>query len=313
MIRGQKKVRGDNMEKKSICKIALVLVAASWGGGFPITKVALDSGIEPNAIMAIRFLIASILLFIFLKWKKVVITREEITLGLGAGVILGLAFSLQTVGLQYTTASKNAFITGAYVVGVPFLLWFLTKVRPQGIVYISSFICFIGIGFLSLDGDLSMNYGDLLTLVCAFFFALQIAIIGANIKEKNPIVINAFQMFSGGILTLILNIIFEDFSIITTKMNIVQVSAIGYLIICNTLIAYLVQTIAQKYVASSTASLILSTEILFGAITSMIFMGDPMNIRIVVGGLLIFFSIILSEGDFSKWKKKQTLKSMNGK
>jgi len=292
------------VQKKTVCKIALVCVAATWGGGFPITKIALDSGMAPNAIMSLRFLIASLLIFLFLFIKKVKITKEEMKLGLGAGLVLGTAFSLQTVGLMHTTSSKNAFITGAYVVCVPFMLWMLTKKRPKLITYISSIICFTGIGFLSLDGDLSMNYGDVLTLICAFFFALQISIIGARIGKMNPVVINAFQMFSGGLLTLLLNITYENFSIVTTRLTTVQVVAVGFLIIFNTLIAYLVQTTAQKYVESSTASLILSTEILFGAITSVILLGDPVTMKTVMGGLLIFASVVIAETELKFFNKK---------
>ncbi len=290
------------MEKKNIYKGALILVAASWGSGFPITKIALDSGIAPNALMSIRFLVTAIILFFYLVLSKTKIEKSEINLGLGAGVILGLAFSLQTVGLVYTTSSKNAFITGAYVVMVPFISWFLTKEKPKIIIYIASFICLLGIGLLSLEGDLSMNYGDFLTLICAIFFALQMSIIGATIKKKNPIVVNTFQMLSAGILTFILNVLFENFSLTSTRLNLIQVSAIGFLVICNTMIAYLVQTAAQRHVPASTTSLILSTEILFGALASVIFMGDDLTFKMVLGGILIFTSVILAEGNF-KWKK----------
>lgn len=288
------------MKKNTMFKGALFLVAIVWGGGFPITKIALDSGMAPNAIMAVRFLISSLLIFLFLFFKKAKMTKADAKLGLMAGVILGLAFSFQTVGLKYTTPSKNAFITGAYVVLVPFLLWLMTKKRPKAIVYISSLLCFIGIGLLSLDnGEIGMKYGDLLTLVSAVFFALQISVIGANIGDKDPLVINAFQMLSGGILTLILNICFENFSIVTVRMTGIQVAAVGFLIIFNTLFAYVVQTIAQKYVSSSTAALILSTEILFGALTSVIFMGEHITTRAILGGVLIFVAVLLSESDYN--------------
>ena len=288
------------MKKNTMFKGALFLVAIVWGGGFPITKIALDSGMAPNAIMAVRFLISSLLNFLFLFFKKAKMTKADTELGLLEGVILGLAFSFQTVGLKYTTPSKNAFITGAYVVLVPFLLWLMTKKRPKAIVYISSLLCFIGIGLLSLDnGEIGMKYGDLLTLVSAVFFALQISVIGANIGDKDPLVINAFQMLSGGILTLILNICFENFSIVTVRMTGIQVAAVGFLIIFNTLFAYVVQTIAQKYVSSSTAALILSTEILFGALTSVIFMGEHITTRAILGGVLIFVAVLLSESDYN--------------
>lgn len=291
-----------NMEKKSIYKGALILVATSWGSGFPITKIALESGIAPNALMSIRFLVTALILSIYLKFAGEKPTRSEIKLGLGAGLVLGLAFSLQTVGLFYTTSSKNAFITGAYVVMVPFISWLITKEKPKSIIYFASFLCLLGIGFLSLDGDFSVNYGDFLTFVCAIFFALQMSIIGATINGKNPVIVNTFQMLSAGILTFVLNILFENFSLISTKLNTVQVLAIGFLVICNTMIAYLVQTAAQRYVAASTTSMILSTEILFGALASVIFMGDILTIKMLFGGILIFASVVLAEGDF-KLKK----------
>jgi len=102
----------------------------------------------------------------------------------------------------------------------------------------------------------------------------------------------------------LLNITYENFSIVTTRLTTVQVVAVGFLIIFNTLIAYLVQTTAQKYVESSTASLILSTEILFGAITSVILLGDPVTMKTVMGGLLIFASVVIAETELKFFNKK---------
>ena len=121
------------------------------------------------------------------------------------------------------------------------------------------------------------------------------SLIGANISDKNPITVNTYQMLSAGILTLLLNVVFENFSIFTTRLNITQILAIGFLVVCNTLIAYLVQTAAQTYVPASTTSLILSTEILFGAITSVLFLGDPFTLKMVLGGILIFASVMIAE------------------
>lgn len=104
-------------------KVLLFMTAAIWGGGFPITKIALNYGASPNAILAVRFLSASALLFLYLCYKKEKIEKSEITLGLFTGSLLSVGFSLQTVGLSYTTASKNAFLTGTYVVLTPFFAW----------------------------------------------------------------------------------------------------------------------------------------------------------------------------------------------
>src|SRR3712207_8590635 len=84
------------------------MIAAIWGGGFPITKIALNYGTSPNAILAVRFLAASFLLFLYLCYKKEKIGTSEMKLGLFTGIFLSLGFSFQTVGLSYTTASKRS-------------------------------------------------------------------------------------------------------------------------------------------------------------------------------------------------------------
>ena len=280
------------MQKKTVCKIALVCVAATWGGGFPITKIALDSGMAPNAIMSLRFLIASLLIFLFLFIKKVKITKAEMKLGLGAGLVLGTAFSLQTVGLMHTTSSKNAFITGAYVVCVPFMLWILTKKRPKWITYLSSIICFTGIGFLSLDGDLSMNYGDVLTLICAFFFATHMIVLERYSRHCDAIVMTALQMLGAGILSTICALLFE------TPPAQFELSAVGnlaYLIFISTLLAYLLQTFAQRFTTANSASLILSMEALFATLFSFLFLHEELTLYMIFGAALIFCSVIYIE------------------
>src|SRR3712207_666366 len=127
-------------------------------------------------------------------------------LGLFTGSLLSLGFSLQTVGLSYTTASKNAFLTGTYVVLTPFFAWIFTKKMPRKQVYLSCFLSLTGIFLLSWSGEnFSMQFGDILSLLCAVFYAIQISYMSARIGNKNPLHVNFFQMLSAGILTLIYN------------------------------------------------------------------------------------------------------------
>ena len=87
------------------------------------------------------------------------------------GAFLCLSYQFQTYGLKHTTASKNAFITTLYVIIVPFLYWIVSKKRPTGRNIAAAFLAVIDLALLSLQGDLSINYGDFLTLVCGLMFA----------------------------------------------------------------------------------------------------------------------------------------------
>ncbi|MGL5760784.1 MAG: DMT family transporter, partial [Cetobacterium sp.] len=164
------------------------------------------------------------------------------------------------------------------------------------LIYIlSSILCFIGIGFLSFEKNLTINFGDFLTFICAICFALQIVVIGSRIKNKNPFTINGFQMFSAGIIGILLNIIFEGATIFTRTYELKQILALVYIILFNTFICYSIQTYAQKEINPSQVSLILTTEIIFGALFSVLLLGDKMTFQVIIGGLLIFTSILLTE------------------
>uniref|UniRef100_UPI003AF0D91F DMT family transporter n=1 Tax=Cetobacterium sp. TaxID=2071632 RepID=UPI003AF0D91F len=149
--------------------------------------------------------------------------------------------------------------------------------------------------FLSFEKNLTINFGDILTFICAICFALQIVVIGSRIKNKNPFIINGFQMFSAGIIGILLNIIFEGATIFSRTYDLKQILALVYIILFNTFICYSIQTYAQKEINPSQVSLILTTEIIFGAIFSVLLLGDKMTFQVMMGGLLIFTSILLTE------------------
>ena len=266
-----------------------------WGSGFPATKIILESGIKPFEFLAIRFFITALIMVVIMKIKKIKVKKDELIIGGVAGIILFAAFSFQTIGLVYTTSSKNAFITGANVIFVPYITWILTKQKPKLIYYVSSVICFLGIGVLSFENNLAINFGDFLTFLCAICFALQISAIGSKIKGRNPFAINTFQMLSAGIVSIVANILFENTTILTRDYDLKQMIALIYIITFNTFICYSIQTFAQKDIEPSKVSLILTTEIIFGAIFSVLILGDKLNLQLVIGGLLIFLSIILTE------------------
>ena len=161
--------------KKYVGDIGLFIVAIIWGGGFVATQAALDGGLTTSQIMTLRFFISAVLMtVIFFKQIKNNLSMGTIKVGVILGICLFLGFFLQTLGLNYTTPSKNAFITSVNVVIVPFigLLLYRRKIDKFGMA--SSFMAIIGIAVLSLSADFTVNLGDVLTLLSAFGFAFQI-------------------------------------------------------------------------------------------------------------------------------------------
>ena len=192
-------------------ELGLALTAFIWGSGFIGVSISLSGGLTPLQILTIRFFIGAVLLgVIFFKEIKNNITKEAVKAGCIIGVFLFVAFAFQTVGMAYTTASKNAFLTAVNVVIVPFIGFMLYK-RPldkYGIV--SSIIAIIGIGILSLEADFSINFGDFLTIICAVGFAFHIFFTGEFVKKHNGIVLTVVQFTVAAVLSLILQILFKE-------------------------------------------------------------------------------------------------------
>ena len=278
--------------KKCYANMLLVFVTVIWGGGFLATDGALNA-LSPFYIMMIRFVGAAIFPVLFCFKKLIHISKREVAQGLLAGLFLFLAFAFQTFGLKYSTPSKNAFLTATNVVFVPYLLWMLWKRKPHKKEVLASVTCLIGIAMLTLRLDsLIISVGDGLSLICALFFALHIITLERFGSNMDAIVLTSLQMICAGVLSTICALLFE-----TPPMQ-VDSSAIGniiYLIFISTLLAYLIQTYAQKFTTANTASLILSMEALFASIFSYIFLHEIMTPMMLLGACMIFGSVIYIE------------------
>lgn len=153
----------------------LFAVAAIWGSGFIVSRMALDASVTPELLMMVRFSVATLVVGLFFRKRlKQKFKMTDLKGGIIIGLFLFLGFYIQIVGLQYTTPSNNAFLTATNVIMVPLIWWVLSKKRPGKKLLISSMLCLLGIGVLSLNftAGFSFSWGDLLSLLCAFFFCL---------------------------------------------------------------------------------------------------------------------------------------------
>ena len=288
---------------------SLLIVAIIWGSGFVVTKNSLNH-ITPYYLLAFRFMISFLLmgLVFFKRLKKAKL--KDWKAGLLIGIFLFGGFATQTVGLNYTTAGKQAFITASNVVMVPFIYWGISKKKPDIYEVIAVFLCFTGIGILSFENNLRFGYGEFLTFICAIFFAFHIATIGYFSKEHDPVVLSVIQILVAGVFSTIFALLLEP------KIGNVSnqtLFSILYLAVFSTLIAFLVQNIAQKYTSSTHAAIILSMESVFGGIMSLIFLKEPFTIRFLIGCLSILVSLLTTETKWSFLKKKVREKDNAGK
>lgn len=168
---------------------ALLLSALIWGATYPSTKAVLAQ-IQPFSFMFLRFLLGTALVLGCLVILRRGISRDAATLRMSAvaTIFLFLGFSLQTVGLGYTTVSNSAFITVLYVVLVPLFLR-----RFDGLTWLSAALAVAGL-WLLIDPRVTLNLGDLLTLGCAVAFAGHISCLERFTRERDPLSLFVWQM-----------------------------------------------------------------------------------------------------------------------
>ncbi|PKM52253.1 MAG: EamA family transporter [Firmicutes bacterium HGW-Firmicutes-7] len=275
--------------------LILLSVAIMWGFGFIAVKIGLNNGMSPFYLMFLRFSVAALAFLPFQITKIKNISLKTLKRGVILGTFLFFGFAFQTVGLYYTTTSKNAFLTGVNVIIVPFLTWWLTKKKVDIYSIIAAFMCLIGIGLLTLHDSLNINIGDLLTLICAIMFAAHISITSIIANEEASGTLVWIQMMVGGVLSFIFAMLFNETLVISLSSSI----AILYLGLFSTFLAFFLQTVGQKYAHAAKAAILLSTESLFGALLAVIFFKDAFALNMLLGCILIFASIIVSETKLS--------------
>lgn len=290
-----------NIKNKTVAAdISLLFVAFLWGGGFIATKYALET-ITPNYINFIRFLIAFLVLGLIFHRKIGLINKENLKSGIIIGVFLYMGFILQTIGLQFTTAGKQAFLTAINVVIVPFLYWMVRNKKPDKYNIFAAVIAVFGIGFLSLNETFSINFGDLLTLVCAVFFAAHIVSIACFARKHDPIVLTIIQFGTVTCLSLISSLIFESPPSFSTKSTL----GIVYLGIFSTLICFALQNVAQRYTSPEHTAIILCLEAVFGSVLSCIVLGEAFTFKMIIGSIAIFLAIVTAETKWGFFKNKR--------
>ncbi|MEG0895306.1 MAG: DMT family transporter [Oscillospiraceae bacterium] len=289
----------NEKKRSTLATIALMLVAIIWGSGFIGTEYALKANLPIPWILFLRFAIATVILAFFSIKEIKKMDRKALFHGIVAGVLLYCGFYLQTFGQSESNVANSSFLTATNVVMVPFIVWLLNKKRPPAKTFVLACTTLIGIGFLTLKFEngklLSLGYGDVLTILCAFFFALHIAYLGKYGLTFDAKLMTFLQMAVAAAVSGILLLVKQvPLDVSTLKAGAMPVL---YIAVFSTCICYFLQTKAQQHVTPSKASVILCTEGLFGTIFSIILGMVTLTSNIVIGGIIIFVSVVLTEVD----------------
>ncbi len=279
----------------------LFLATLAWGTSFIILKETI-SEVPAFFVIAIRFLIAGGLFGAIFSKSLKNMQKTTFIRGVVLGLILASAYITQTLGLSYTTAGRNAFVTGSYCVMCPFAVWIICKKKPKIVNIVSAILCIIGLGLVSLSGDDGVGenllLGDGLTLIGAVFFALQIVYINTY-QEKGEKISNLLpiELLTAGVILMALSLVFElpRTGISGYKLNLEQVLKIGYLCIVCTLFANFAQMFGQKFCSPNQTSIILTLEAVFGVVFSVILGDERLTTMLIFGFITIFVSILISE------------------
>ncbi|ACQ94737.1 MAG: DMT family transporter [Tolumonas sp.] len=278
--------------------LMLLVTAAIWGFAFVAQRVAMDH-MGPFSFNGVRFLLgaASLLPLIwFFSRKKAVATttaaKTSVWLAGGvAGTILFIAAALQQVGLLYTTAAKAGFITGLYMILVPFLGLFLRHVTGLN-AWLGAGIALIGLYLLSINADFTMSKGDFLMFIGAIFWACHILWIDFIGRRVNALQLSAVQFLSCGVLSMLVAFRLETPSLSSVFLAWESVLFASFISVG---VAYTLQVIAQKKAKPTHAAIIMSMEAVFAAMGGVMFLNESLPMRGWIGCALMMTGMLLSQ------------------
>ena len=297
------------MNKHLKYNLLLVMVTFLWGSAFPILKIALsDEYSSPALILGVRFLLASLVLFIFFfkRIKDNFQIKIILPIFLFSLVLFG-DYLFYGMGLKSTTAINAGFYNGIAVVFVPFVMLFFDRDALKGENLLPILIIVLGVYFLSSNaGKISFNIGDIFCLLSAVLFAFYIVLSSKKHQNFDFVCITVLQMAFVGVLGIIMALITDgklDFSVYSQSAWI----ALIILGIFCTAIPFCLQHFAQPHSSPLFSAIIYSGMALFSTIMSMLLIDERLLWRGLFGGALIICGIVFAKIKPKKNKKTQLM------
>lgn len=284
----------------------LILVTLCWGISYYLMDVAL-SDMDPFTLNAHRFL-GAFAVAALLSWKKLLnVNKTTLKYSVLVGVALVFVYIGATFGVKYTTLSNSGFLCALTVIFTPIIGFIFLRQRLSRKMLIAVLMCFVGIAFLTLKDDFSINManlkGDLLCTMCGVAYAIDLLLTEKAVahEEVDAFQLGVFQLGVTGVCNLILAFLVET-PHFPTEPSIW--GAVAFLSIFCTGVAFIVQPIAQQYTSASHTGVIFALEPVFAGIVAFVLVGEVLTAKAYLGAVLMVASIFVMEIDFTGLKRK---------
>jgi drug/metabolite transporter (DMT)-like permease len=267
----------------------LILVTAIWGATFPFIRNAV-AHVDPFLFVGIRFLLGALLLAPLL-WTSLKIRSSKLLIGtIVLGLLNGIAYVAQTIGLQTVPSSRAAFITGLSVVLVPLFTPFFKLGKPNTVDLICSLICLAGLYILTGANFNAVTHGDWWVLLGAVFFACSISYLQSlSLHINNHKAIAFYQV----LFTVPLPLLFTFHANYSALFYPSTIIGILFCALAATSLAFFLQAKYQPLTTAPKAALIYSLEPVFASVFGLLINGEPITRAVVFGGILILLSLML--------------------
>ncbi len=275
--------------------ILLLITAIIWGSSFVAQEIGMKS-IDAFTFTGIRTTLGALILLPVVLIVNKGFDRRKNTLlaGLVLGIVFSVAQNFQQFAFYYSTSGKIAFITAFYMFFVPLFSVFLGK-KIKLLTWLSILMGLVGLFFLCINpSDLTaINFGDILALICAVFYAIQIMTIDKLVeKDINGIQLSFMQFTVAAVISIVLMFIFEHPVIADIKT---AAPSLLYSGIMSCGIAYTLQIVGQKHANPVVASLLMCMESVFAVIAAAVVLHQGMSLREGAGCVIMFAAIIISQ------------------
>lgn len=284
-------IKADTRFKAEMTLLGVVII---WGYTFPVIKNVLEL-IPPFTFLTYRFLLASSVIFLIFRKKLKRITIQTVSKGFLLGLFLFIGYFGQTVGTQFTTATKTAFITGISVVLVPVFsfFWIREKIGLNSIIGVA--LAMAGLFLMNSNGKLfHINKGDALVFLCAIGFALYIVAVHVYTKEYDYVQLVFIQLVTVFLMSFLMSLLFER-EALHFSYNLPVLWAIAVTGIFATAFALYLQNRFQQYSSPTKIAIIFSSEPVFGALFSHLILGETIGLFGVIGGIAIFIGMLIAQ------------------
>lgn len=282
------------LDRPLINKAFILFAALMWGISFTTMK-GLVNEMPVFYLLAVRNALATVAMVVWVRGRLLrERDRRTLLLGLALGATGFGAYATQTVGLSMTTPGKNAFLTACYCVMVPFLSWAFGQGRPGARHVLAAVVCVCGIGLVAADGGLPLNRGDVLSLSCGVFYALQFVILSKWGAGVDALVATTWQFAVMAVCAATTSWLFEG-TYVPPSPTVSDVATMLYLAIVCSCMCFGLLNRAMTRVDPAEGSILSALEAPFGVLSSVLVYHELVTPRLLTGFALIFCAVVMSE------------------